>query len=148
MWAALHMRTDGHDEGNCRFLYANSPSVATDLRVAKCNNPKIQHLYYKMRLQITFHSQLHSHCCCARKTGEKRLLATSCPPVRQLSAWLPMDGFSENTIPGTFKFFGKIHILLKSDTFTWRLNHLKTKRRLLYLKTQSVPRCKHFSSRL
>jgi len=27
-------------------------------------------------------------------------------------------------------------------------NQLKTKRRLLYLKTQSVPRCKHFSSRL
>ena len=25
---------------------------------------------------------------------------------------------------------------------------LKTKRRLLYLKTRSVPRCKHFSSRL
>jgi len=24
------------------------------------------------------------------------------------------------------------------------LNHLKTKRRLHYLKTQSVPRCKHF----
>jgi len=28
------------------------------------------------------------------------------------------------------------------------LNPLKTKRRLLYLKTQFVPRCKHFSSRL
>ena len=27
-------------------------------------------------------------------------------------------------------------------------NPLKTKRRLLYLKTQFVPRCKHFSSRL
>jgi len=27
-------------------------------------------------------------------------------------------------------------------------NHLNTKGRLLYLKTQSVPRCKHFSSRL
>jgi len=27
-------------------------------------------------------------------------------------------------------------------------NLLKTKRRLLYLKTQSVPRCKHFSSQL
>ena len=27
-------------------------------------------------------------------------------------------------------------------------NPLKTKRRVLYLKTQSVPRCKHFSSRL
>jgi hypothetical protein len=27
-------------------------------------------------------------------------------------------------------------------------NPLKTKRRLLYLKTQSVPRCKHFPSRL
>ena len=28
------------------------------------------------------------------------------------------------------------------------INHLKTKRRPLYLKIQSVPRCKHFSSRL
>jgi len=28
------------------------------------------------------------------------------------------------------------------------INLLKTKRRLLYLKTQYVPRCKHFSSRL
>jgi len=28
------------------------------------------------------------------------------------------------------------------------INHLKTKRRLLYLKTQSVPRSKYFSSRL
>ena len=28
------------------------------------------------------------------------------------------------------------------------INPFKTKRRLLYLKTQSVPRCKHFSSRL
>jgi hypothetical protein len=27
-------------------------------------------------------------------------------------------------------------------------NHLKTNRRPLCLKTQSVPRCKHFSSRL
>ena len=27
-------------------------------------------------------------------------------------------------------------------------NSLKTKRRLLYLKTQSVPHCKHFSTRL
>jgi len=30
----------------------------------------------------------------------------------------------------------------------WRINLLKTKRRLLYLKTQSVPRSKHLSSRL
>jgi len=29
-----------------------------------------------------------------------------------------------------------------------KVNPLKTKRRPLYLKTQSVPRCKHFSSRL
>jgi len=28
------------------------------------------------------------------------------------------------------------------------INPLRTKRRLLYLKTQSVPRCKHFSSLL
>ena len=30
----------------------------------------------------------------------------------------------------------------------FRINPLQTKRILLYLKTQSVPRCKHFSSRL
>jgi len=28
------------------------------------------------------------------------------------------------------------------------INPSKTKRRVIYLKTQSVPRCKHFSSRL
>ena len=32
--------------------------------------------------------------------------------------------------------------------FLRSINPLKPKRRLLYLKTQSVPRCKHFSSRL
>jgi len=31
---------------------------------------------------------------------------------------------------------------------TFYINPVKTKRRPLYLKTQSVPRCKHFSSRL
>jgi len=31
---------------------------------------------------------------------------------------------------------------------TRTINPLNTKRRQLYLKTQSVPRCKHFSSRL
>jgi len=36
---------------------------------------------------------------------------------------------------------------LKVDT-NRNINPLKTKSRLLYLKTQSVPRCKHFSSRL
>jgi hypothetical protein len=32
--------------------------------------------------------------------------------------------------------------------YTCNVNPLKMKRRLLYLKTPSVPRCKHFSSRL
>jgi len=37
----------------------------------------------------------------------------------------------------------------KSDVLSSsQINPLQTKRRLLYLKTQSVPRCKHFSSRL
>jgi hypothetical protein len=45
-----------------------------------------------------------------------------------------------------------------TETFRWTgspttdttslFNPLKTKHRLIYLKTQSVPRCKHFSSRL
>ena len=45
---------------------------------------------------------------------------------------------------------------MSSDCSEWHgleliwtgVNTLKTKRRLLYLKPQSVPRCKHFSSRL
>jgi len=35
-----------------------------------------------------------------------------------------------------------------SSFIVYLFNHLKTKRRPLYLKTQSVPRCKHFSSLL
>jgi len=36
---------------------------------------------------------------------------------------------------------------LPNDGLT-KFNPLQTNRRLLYLKTQFVPRCKHFSSRL
>ena len=36
----------------------------------------------------------------------------------------------------------------RTNVKTNKFNPLKTKRRPLYLKTQSVPRCKHFSSRL
>jgi len=39
------------------------------------------------------------------------------------------------------------HFALWPNSFIG-FNPLKTKRRLLYLKTQSVPRCKHFPSRL
>ena len=38
--------------------------------------------------------------------------------------------------------------IIPSSVYTFLINPLKTKRRPLYLKTQSVPRCKHFSSRL
>jgi len=37
---------------------------------------------------------------------------------------------------------------LSLSVFQRQINPLKTKLRLLYLKTQSVPHCKHFSSRL
>ena len=39
-------------------------------------------------------------------------------------------------------------ILLSIEVSLFKINPLKPKHRLLYLKTQSVPRCKHFSSRL
>jgi hypothetical protein len=46
-------------------------------------------------------------------------------------------------------FVGKLKTTLYKYSLTLFLfNPLKTKRRPLYLKTQSVPRCKHFSSRL
>ena len=46
------------------------------------------------------------------------------------------------------------HIYIYIYIYIWclcaeyKIYHFKTKRRPLYLKTQSVPRCKHFSSRL
>jgi hypothetical protein len=39
-------------------------------------------------------------------------------------------------------------LITREEYIFVHINPLKTKRRLLYLKTQSVPRCKHFSSRL
>jgi hypothetical protein len=47
-------------------------------------------------------------------------------------------------------FISKIFIKVTQTLNNKRtlINPLQTKRRLLYLKTQSVPRCKHFSSRL
>ena len=41
--------------------------------------------------------------------------------------------------------FGFVHIF---DQLYYDINPLQTKRRPLYLNTQSVPRSKHFSSRL
>jgi len=41
-----------------------------------------------------------------------------------------------------------IHLRIRLHTEEVQFNLLKTKSRLLYLKTQFVPRCKHFSSRL
>jgi hypothetical protein len=39
-------------------------------------------------------------------------------------------------------------VCIHENSKIFSFNHLKTKSRPLYLKTHSVPRCKHFSSRL
>ena len=48
------------------------------------------------------------------------------------------------TVIDILHFGQKLHV----DRWEDNINPLKTKRRLLYLKTQIVPRSKHFSSRL
>jgi hypothetical protein len=63
--------------------------------------------------------------------GTKDQYATPRPPL--IYIYIYIVGFCLN--------------LLKLHKF-YVLYPLKTKHRLLYLKTQSVPRCKHFSSRL
>jgi len=52
--------------------------------------------------------------------------------------------------PTLLNEFSLTNVHVRSNTVTRapHINPLKTKRRLLYLKPQSVPRCKHFSSRL
>jgi hypothetical protein len=41
-----------------------------------------------------------------------------------------------------------MYISVSQFDYTYKFNPLETKRRPLYLKAQSVPRCKHFSSTL
>jgi hypothetical protein len=51
------------------------------------------------------------------------------------------------TAPAEYEpFFGRP--MKETDLLIKKSNLLKTKRRLLYLKAQFVPRCKHFSTRL
>jgi len=50
--------------------------------------------------------------------------------------------------PWCLSFLSLNQTLYTNHTYLLHLNPLKTKRRLIYLKTQFVPRSKHFSSRL
>jgi hypothetical protein len=50
----------------------------------------------------------------------------------------------KDIIPAVTVTLYQIHVLREVGS----INHLKTKRRLLYLETQFVPRCKHFSYQL
>jgi len=81
---------------------------------------------------------------------------TSCHFVNGLHNWQFFKNFSGNSNFQTHKSY----ITVLTQTFPCRtptvtdvllkfdINPLQTKRRPLYLETQSVPRCKHFSSRL
>ena len=55
---------------------------------------------------------------------------------------------SRNTAVNAFAYINVLIICYAPLCVVIHINHLKTKRRLLYLKTQFVPRSKHFSSRL
>ena len=69
-----------------------------------------------------------------------------------LKAYQGKDNFSE-FIDSDLRNFETFVGIIKDFKYKYSLtqfgfNPLQTERRLLYLKTQSVPRCKHFSSRL
>jgi hypothetical protein len=75
--------------------------------------------------------------------GEPILLCRWAAERRRRDAALHL---AVRTSSGTQAVWGKA-----AGTCSWMLTEiipLKTRRRPLYLKTQSVPRCKHFSSRL
>jgi hypothetical protein len=65
-----------------------------------------------------------------------------------------MLNFKESTFKNVTRPFPKFELCVRVTTKVSTLSEsnyikpLKTKRGPLYLKTQSVPRCKHFSSRL
>jgi len=75
-------------------------------------------------------------------------------PVKMKYAFgwkIPVSQVFTKYSPATWTALTSYRILAHSSlTYCvgFGINPIKPKRRLLYLKTQSVPRCKHFSSRL
>jgi hypothetical protein len=98
-----------------------------------------------------------------KKRNEKRLAYTSlvCPNLEYGAAcWDPsregqinaldrvtkkVDQFKNHTKDSEWETLAQLRMIAHLCAV---FNPLQTKRRLLYLKTQSVPRCKHFSSKL
>ena len=77
-----------------------------------------------------------THCCVPTVT----MLTPMCHVTLHVQG---LSYFYFDTCTVQFYYFCKI-----TNKSTITINPLNTKRRLLYLKTQFVPRSKHFSSRL
>ena len=88
-----------------------------------------------------------------RKTLGTKLTGVRCEYVRPHSGIVPraVGHYVNSDRPANrSETNGRIHPFNRNGECLNVLTFfsLNTKRRLLYLKTQSVPRCKHFSSRL
>ena len=66
----------------------------------------------------------------------------------RFALWTPKAKKTYLRIINSYCFFTATMVTRNLLAVTSYINPLKTKRRLLYLKTQFVPRSKHFSSRL
>jgi hypothetical protein len=117
--------------------------------VSQCTVQKTHQTNFTHEIKITY---------CLMQSIRQALVSfnkgkINCRTVPQL-----LQGPCMNLLSFSFATYIQISLVFQPHSFSYvyicihtsniNTNPLKTKRRPLYLKTQSVPRCKHFSSRL
>jgi hypothetical protein len=116
------------------------------------------HVAYPLCAISDSHRGIHSllHRCCRQRLFDNKAYRVWILTGFSLSQpkfffCLTLRGNFER-LPLCFNFFFKIvascQIIIFSSAYFTYINLLKTKRNLLYIRKQSVPRCKHYSSRL
>ena len=83
-----------------------------------------------------------------RDRGKHNIRREACPSGKVSTKNPIPTAFQLNFTSKSISYHTKREVRRKWHKWLFSDKHLKTKRRLLYLKTQSVPRCKHFSSQL
>ena len=126
-----------------------------NIRIVSTFPGNVVHLVLQTDLLILWGFTYNSSTCtkqsiCSCTLNVVLQLCSSCKMTMTLNnrsfVWTKFQMCSDNNIINSDYF-----VCLRKDAHERSISHIKllrTKCRLLYLNTQSVPRCKHFSTRL